>query len=246
LEGRPEVSAWKVIPCLLTLRDEFDHIAPNRDRGSDGTIGDSAHTSRSDHTPDEDSDVLRSRDSDRVNEVHALDVDTSGPWPVPFPVLFAEIIEREQRRWLDPNDRCRLEYAIFNRLIYERENDFAPVTYTGTSDPHTGHAHFSARYLTETENDISPWGVQEAVDVTKDEVKAAVIEVLRSSEARDIIGDAVLERSFPAPAGVEDSDGKWWYGSFDQQAYVRLLELKKSVDTLLERLPGELIPPPGQ
>jgi hypothetical protein len=242
------VSAWKVIPCLLALREEFDLIAPDRDRGSDGTIADSNHTSRSDHTPDEDSDYLRGRDSDRVNEVHALDVDTSGPWPVPFPVLFAEIIDREQRRWHDPNDRCRLEYAIFNRLIYERDNDFRPVTYTGTSDPHTGHAHFSARYLTDTENDISPWGVQEAVDVTPEQVETAVLKVLRSTDGqaaiREAAGDGVLERPFPAPAGVEDADGKWWYGSFDQQAYARLLELKKSVDTLLERTTPP--PPAGQ
>lgn len=220
-----------VVPCLKALRDEFNRLSPERDKGADGTIGDSNHTSRSDHTPDEDSDALRARDADRTNEVHALDVDSTGPWPVPFAHLVWMVIDQERRRWLSATDKCRLEYVIFDRKIYDKDADFEPAPYSG-DDPHTNHAHFSARYLTQTENDVRPWGLLEVLDVTKDECKAAVREVLKETATLDLIGDAVLERKFPAPAGVEDADGVWWYGSFDREAYARLLELQKAVQDL--------------
>ncbi len=152
------MSSWVTVPCLLALRDEFNQLNPERDRGADGTIGDSTHTSKSDHTPDEDSDYLRSKDADKTNEVHALDVDSTGPWPRPFASLVMDVIAWERARWLDPDDVCRLEYVIFNRQIYSRSRNFEPVKYTG-DDPHTNHAHFSARYLTHAENDTSPWGL---------------------------------------------------------------------------------------
>jgi hypothetical protein len=62
------MSAWVVVPNLLKLRDEFNLVSPKRDKGSDGTIGDSNHNSSSDHTPDEDSRVLKDHDADNKNE----------------------------------------------------------------------------------------------------------------------------------------------------------------------------------
>jgi hypothetical protein len=166
------MSAWVTVPSLLALRDEFNKLSPGRDKGADGTIGDSAHTSTSDHTPDEDSDYLRDHDPDSKNEVHALDIDSTGPWPGrSFDQIVKGIIAQERARWLDANDRCRLKYVIHNRKIYSQSTDFQPVDYTGT-DPHTNHAHFSARYETACENDVRPWGVfqediVEQADITK-------------------------------------------------------------------------------
>jgi hypothetical protein len=149
-----------LVPSLVALRNEFNKLAPSRDKGADGAIGDSSHTSSSDHTPDEDSDVLRDHDADSKNEVHALDIDSTGPWSgTTFDAIIKGIIARERKRWLDPNDKCRLKYIIWNRRIYSQDNDFNGATYTGTSDPHTNHAHFSGRYETACENDTSPWGV---------------------------------------------------------------------------------------
>jgi len=156
------MAAWTVIPCLLTLRSEFNAVNPTRDKGADGTIGDSAHTSTSDHTPDEDSDFLRDHDADSKNEVHALDIDSSGPWPSTgwFNEAIEGIRERERARWLDPNDKCRLKYIIWNKRIASQSSDFEWRAYSG-SDPHTNHAHFSGRYETVCENDTSPWGVDD-------------------------------------------------------------------------------------
>jgi hypothetical protein len=35
-----------LVPCLVTLRAEFNSLSPGRDKGADGWIGDTAHQSR--------------------------------------------------------------------------------------------------------------------------------------------------------------------------------------------------------
>lgn len=157
------MSAWILVPSLVMLRSEFNAVAPKRRKGADGAIGDSSHTSASDHTPDEDSDILRDHDADSKNEVHALDIDSAGPWPggsAWFDQAIKGIVERERKRWLDPNDMCRLNYVIWNRRIADKDvNDFQWREYHGTADPHENHAHFSARYEAVAESDTSPWGL---------------------------------------------------------------------------------------
>lgn len=181
------MSTWEQIACLIALRSEFNAVAPNRDKGADGSIGDSSHTSSSDHTPDEDSDVLRNRDADSKNEVHALDIDSSGPWPGTgtqkerFHRLIMRIIDGERAKWRSATDKCRLNYVIWDRKIYDKDNDFQPVAYGGP-DPHTNHAHFSGRYETSCENDTRPWGVQEDEMTPEDLTKIAAL--ITASEAR--------------------------------------------------------------
>src|SRR5690242_19070408 len=126
--GDVDMSAWETVACLLVLRDEFNRVAPKRDKGSDGTIADSAHTSASDHTPDEDSDILRSRDSDHKNEVHALDIDSSGPWPDGkggeaggwFDRTIHEIVAREKRDYESPTIIGRAQNIIWRGKIASR------------------------------------------------------------------------------------------------------------------------------
>jgi hypothetical protein len=33
---------WFLVPCLVQLRTEFNTLSPNRDKGADGSIGDTA------------------------------------------------------------------------------------------------------------------------------------------------------------------------------------------------------------
>lgn len=132
------MTAAFLVPCLVTLRAEFNAIAPNRDKGADGWIGDAAHQSRtSDHNPDAQGRVL------------AVDIDSTGPWPVPFDGLV------EKCRGDD-----RLEYIIWNRRIASRDQGWTWRTYTGSSDPHTGHAHFSARHDHTGNTSTAPWGLE--------------------------------------------------------------------------------------
>jgi hypothetical protein len=171
------MSAWTVVPCLLALREEFNRLAPLRDKGADGTIGDTAHTSSSDHSPDEDSDVLRNHDADVKNEVHALDIDSTGPWPEPFDVIVRRLVIRERGEFNSATMVGRLQYVIWNRQIASRSNRWVWTRYDG-SDPHTNHAHFSARYTAAQEADTRPWGVYQ-----EDTVEAADIEKIAQRAA---------------------------------------------------------------
>ncbi|GAA3348435.1 hypothetical protein GCM10020358_66940 [Amorphoplanes nipponensis] len=151
------MASWSLVPCLVTLRSEFNQVAPGRDKSSDGSIGDTAHAqSSSDHNPDETGSTPY-EDADSINEVHAIDVDrdlrTPG-WTMPKAV---EIIVVRHRQGRDD----RLQNVIYNRRIWSRSWGWTARAYTG-SNAHTQHAHFSARYTTAQERDTRPWGLLEA------------------------------------------------------------------------------------
>lgn len=144
---------WILVPCLVQLRSEFNAIGPKRDRASDGSIGDAAHEdSQSDHNRDETGNVPI-RDADKIQEVHAIDVDKDGPW------LDGITMEKAVQFILA---RCRsgaekrLRYIIFNRRIWSASNGWRQKAYTG-ANPHDKHAHFSASYTTALEASKASW-----------------------------------------------------------------------------------------
>jgi hypothetical protein len=163
-------ATWIVVPCLLALRDEFNTLAPNRDRGADGTIGDPRHQEESsDHNPDETGNTPF-EDADNVNEVHALDVDSTGPWPAGKDLdSRVEIIRLRHQRGLDD----RLQNIIWRGRVASRSWGWEWRTRDGVG--HFDHAHFSARYTTAQENDMRPWGVIEEDDVSAADVWNAEI-----------------------------------------------------------------------
>jgi hypothetical protein len=151
----PRTASWVLVPCLVSLRDEFNRAGPNRSKASDGSIGDTAHaSSSSDHNPDE-TGATPYEDSDRINEVHAIDVTDSGPWSSGFD-FDAEVNAIRLRHQRGEDDR--LQNIIRNGRIASRSWGWTWRDYSG-SNPHDKHAHFSARYSTAQENDTSPWGV---------------------------------------------------------------------------------------
>ncbi len=175
-----------LVPCLRSLRDEFNAAFPGRDKSSDGWLGDRAHASRpSDHNPDE-TGATPSEDSDRVDEVHALDVDADLRKPGWTMARAVGIIVTRHRTGTDN----RLQNVIHNGKIYSRSWAWTARAYNGPN-PHRLHAHFSARYTTVQENDTRPWGiatatpakpsVEEYVMATRAEVKAAVLEALNEA-----------------------------------------------------------------
>jgi hypothetical protein len=149
---------WIVVPCLLKLRDEFNAVAPPRAKGADGTIGDTAHAAggTSDHLPDEDYPALRKKDADHVDEVHALDITTE----LNVPGLSLEAVVQFILGRCRSGAEKRLHYIIFNRRIWEAPG-WKQQVYTGTADPHTGHAHFSASYESKLEADVSTWHLED-------------------------------------------------------------------------------------
>jgi hypothetical protein len=153
------MASWILVPCLVTLRAEFNQLAPRRDRTSDGSIGDAAHaSSSSDHNPDETGSTPY-EDADRRNEVHAIDVDDDlrkSGWDM-FRCL--KLIVTRHREGRDD----RLQNVIYNRRIWSRSWGWTARAYTG-ANAHTEHAHFSARYATAQENDTRPWGLTDEGD----------------------------------------------------------------------------------
>ena len=211
------MSAWVVIPCLTSLQKEFDGLNPNRDKGAEGFVGDASHTSSSDHTPDEDSDKLRGKDSDHLNEVHAYDCDSTGPWPgTTFDKIVKKVIEGEKKKWNDPDDKCRLNYVIWDHYIYDKDNNFEPKWYTATPDPHTNHAHFSARYETSCEEDTRPWGI---LATFGDEMDQATFTAMLSQALTDI---KIEDYADPNPTNRK-LPWRTWIGYSDSRADVSAL-----------------------
>jgi hypothetical protein len=254
------MASWTLVPCLVSLRNEFNRLAPNRDKASDGAVGDQSHADgRSDHNPDE-TGKTPFEDSDRKNEVHAIDVDNNlrkAGWDMD---RCLDVIITRHRTGQDD----RLQNVIYNRRIWSRSWGWTPRPYTGAS-AHTEHAHFSARYTTAQENDTSPWGLLEE-DVTKTEFKAWMTEWARSAAGREALAVAVLAwdpgadaNGKPRPGAVvnPDPEGAKTNPTFGpnyalnravvaatlgHQIRQRIDSLQASVDALLKTQPA---PPAG-
>jgi hypothetical protein len=109
--------------------------------------------------------------------VLALDIDSTGPWPgFTFDQAVQLVIARCRSGAED-----RIEYIIWNRKIYSRSYGWATRTYTGTADPHTNHAHFSARHDHHGESDTRGWNLLSLED---DMDAAALTAWAKSADGR--------------------------------------------------------------
>jgi hypothetical protein len=111
------------------LRLQVDDSYPERDRTSDGWIGDVRHSARaSDHNPDEQG-IVRAIDIDR---------DLSGKAK---PDLMPDLAD--QIRLFAKRDKSkRIAYLIFNGKICSGKSLWRWVAYRGIN-PHTKHCHIS-------------------------------------------------------------------------------------------------------
>jgi hypothetical protein len=109
------------------LRLQIDDSFGDRDRSSDGWVGDLRHSSRpSDHNPDA-KGIVRAIDIDR---------DLSGKAK---PDLMPDLAD--QIRHAAKSDK-RIAYIIFNQKICSAKSLWRWVTYRGIN-PHTKHCHVS-------------------------------------------------------------------------------------------------------
>jgi hypothetical protein len=188
------MASWILVPSLVSLRNEINALAPNREKYTDGSVGDSSHSgSSSDHNPDE-TGRTPYEDSDNINEVHAIDVDVDLKkvgWSM---TRITNLIVSRHRAGLDN----RLQNVIYNRKIASRSWGWTWEDYDGDS-PHTGHAHFSARYTTAQENDTRPWGLLAQEKEDSEMTVAEFLAALETSRAQD-----ALERG--AGVGVHNQE----------------------------------------
>jgi hypothetical protein len=111
------------------LREQFDDTFPDRDRRSDGWLGDQRHSTRlSQHNPDPKTGVVTAIDVDR-------DVHKSGK-----PDLMPDIAD--QLRLAAKAGEKRIAYIIFDGRIASSRMGWRWRKYRG-SNPHTKHCHIS-------------------------------------------------------------------------------------------------------
>lgn len=126
------MAGYYLAPSLAILRSEINSRWPDRDKSSDGWIGDAAHSARkSDHNPDWPRGVVR-----------AIDIDKDGLSP-------AEVLAAAFRY-------AATNYVIFAGQIYSRSRGFRPIRYTG-SNGHYKHIHISILHTLEAETAGQSW-----------------------------------------------------------------------------------------
>lgn len=124
------MSSYFLAPAAVQLRDEINVMFPERDKASDGWIGDPSHAARrSEHNPcwycsGRNYGIVLATDTD---------IDDRDPKRNLRVMLINELIG-------DP----RVWYIISNGIIYSRTYGFRPRRYTG-SNSHHKHVHVSFR-----------------------------------------------------------------------------------------------------
>jgi hypothetical protein len=118
----------KLCKAGVQLREQLDDSYPDRDRTSDGWIGDVRHSARtSDHNPDA-AGIVRAIDIDR---------DLSGKAK---PDLMPDLAD--QIRLAAKRGDKRISYVIFNGRIASSRMGWRWRKYSGIN-PHTKHCHIS-------------------------------------------------------------------------------------------------------
>jgi hypothetical protein len=125
----------RLVAAGVTLRNQTNKKWPNRDRRSDGWIGDRAHQARvSDHNPD------------KNGWVHAIDIDhdflgpRGGRAGTQEAELFANQLIRLAR---EGKDGGRLKYVIYNNRIASGTHRNQFWTWRKGNWGHTQHIHVS-------------------------------------------------------------------------------------------------------
>lgn len=144
------VTQWRVAKCLQRLRDQVNALAPNRNKDSDGTIGDDAHcgsaNSTSDHCP-------RIPDGG-VGVVAAIDITHDPDHGCDAGAIAAS---------LHASRDSRIKYIIWNRKIANSSaigtsEPWAWRPYT-RPNPHTRHVHVSVKASKPEYDSESSWSV---------------------------------------------------------------------------------------
>jgi glycosyl hydrolase family 25 len=133
--------AWFVVPALEDLRLQLNAAFPNRDKSSDGGIGDTSHAARpSSHNPDL-TGSPEYRDGDSKDEVRARDFDKD----LKDSSVSAEDVVQHLIKGAKSGRFWWLRYIIYNRRIWSKSNNWSQATYSG-SNPHDHHFHVNSDF----------------------------------------------------------------------------------------------------
>jgi hypothetical protein len=153
--------SWRVAQALLTLRAEVDRNWPDRERFSDGGIGDERHQllgSASDHNP-------WIKDSGGVGVVRAFDVDAGiGKFPTRAEDTVGDTVS-EVARLAGKAGHPALEnggYVIYEGKIASASSSPAWTWRTHDGDSHESHPHISVGRKATAFDTKEPWGIAAA------------------------------------------------------------------------------------
>lgn len=136
--------AWRIVPALEELRLQLNAICPDRDKTSDGGIGDYAHSQgKSSHNPDDTSQANAewNSDSDAIQEVRARDFDVD----LRHPGLDAQDIVNHLVKGAKAGKFWWLRYIIYNKKIWHKNNGWNSSSYDGANS-HTHHFHVNTDF----------------------------------------------------------------------------------------------------
>lgn len=160
--------AWPTNPrlakSLVVFREQIDKLYPNRNKASDGALGDTLHASTgaaSDHNP-------WFNDANGVGVVTAIDITHD-----PRQGCDCNKIAEALRQSRDP----RIKYVIFNSRTYDPGDGFGWEwqDYSG-DNPHDKHMHVSVNI--NNYDDTQPWVIGEQEVTTQGLVESLYRELL--------------------------------------------------------------------
>lgn len=192
--------SYYLAKSLATLRDEVNAAAPNRDKASDGWVGDTSHSARkSDHNPD----------YARGGVVRALDIDHD-----PKGGCDAALIAKRVAKMLGKHPALGPgAYVIFNRRIISTDRlSEGWRTYTGVN-AHLLHVHVSVGQR--GYNSVAKWGVLgiAAAIVTKVSLRLSLSALRKQARAKTPKKSGHvrrLQKALNAETGARlHTDGVW-------------------------------------
>lgn len=170
---------WVLTKGLTNCRNRLNLRFPNRDRQSDGSIGDLAHQleAASGHNPDVTGNA-EYRDGDLLNEVRAIDVDKDFRDPQVTAEDWVQLLVVEYGRKRGLLQRY-VRYIIYNGRIWRSGTGWKTEAYYGPNT-HEEHIHISGAYSQFADEDTAwDWGLNDLGDVM---LKDELIPVTESSQ----------------------------------------------------------------
>lgn len=138
--SEPLGASYRLCLAGTELRDEINRQYPQRDKSSDGWIGDTAHAARkSDHNPNS------------AGVVRAIDVDKDG-------LPAGSMVEHLRKMGKSGDRRLRGGYLIFNSRIAGTHTAWDWHAYKG-SNPHDKHFHVSFADAASDYEASGAWGI---------------------------------------------------------------------------------------
>ncbi len=130
-----------VVQCLEDLRMQLNTIAPDRDKTSDGGVGDTAHKLRRSSHNDDETGVPEWSDPDSKGEIRARDFDKDLRRPglsMMTVVLWLVAGAKRGEFWW-------LRYIIFDGFIWHKNSGWERRDYNGDNQ-HKEHAHVNSDF----------------------------------------------------------------------------------------------------